>query len=191
MLARLILFVLFIMISFNNEQLIASPLEASVMGLSAASSMKNLKNDSFLNFGGIFTPEGNVDVEEVNILVDEDMNEKSGVTIYFVICYDKELLAILKTDSASQFNSRFKEGYYTQKFDDKMFVLKWTKPAKKDAESYDIAGLYEKEYMVPLCGFIYVTYSTPGEHIYIVPGAWKKIRIHLKKRDFEVQEIKE
>ncbi|MBR1734923.1 MAG: hypothetical protein IJ730_05695 [Alphaproteobacteria bacterium] len=175
----------------NIEQTKSTPLETGVMGLSAASSVKNLKDDSLLNFGGIFSSPSNVEVEEVSILVDEDVNENSGVSIYFVACYDKDLLAILQGETAATFKDHYENGFFKQKFDDKIAVIQWTRQAKKDAGTYDISKLYEKEGLAALCGFIFVTYSTPGEHIYVIPSAWKKIKIHLQKRDFVVDQIRD
>lgn len=180
--------VVLIFFAYQNIALQSAPLETGVMGLSAASSMKNLGDDSILNFKGIFTPEGDVEVEKIIFAIDEDMNEKGAVTVYFVVCYDPELLGTLKTDSANQFKSHMDT--YKNDYPDKIVILQWKIAAKKRvSQKIEVGKLYEKDNMSPVGGFIFVTYSTPGDHRYRIPGSWKEMKICLKRKDCKLEQI--
>lgn len=48
---------------------------------------------------------------------------------------------------------------------------------------------YEKDNMSPVGGFIFVTYSTPGDHRYRIPGSWKEMKICLKRKDCKLEQI--
>lgn len=166
----------------------AAPLETGVLGLSAASSVKNLGDNSFLNFKNLFATNGDVEIEKIIFSIDEDMNENGAAMVYFVVCYDPILLDALKTDTASQFKNRI-EGYKND-YPDKIVVLKWPIQAKKRlSNKIDVAKYYEKENMSPLGGFIFVTYSTPGDHRYRIPGSWKEMKICLHRKDCKLEQI--
>ena len=174
--------------AYQNIALHAATLEAGVMGLSAASSMKNLGDDSLLNFKGIFTPEGDVEVENIIFSIDDDMKEKGAVTVYFVVCYDPVLLGAIKSDTASQFKNRIDT--YKNDYPDKIVILKWKISAKKRVSPKIIVGKhYEKDNMSPVGGFIFVTYSTPGDHRFRIPSSWKEMKICLKRKDCKLEQI--
>ena len=189
MFSRLIFcFIVLAFFAYQNAVLHAAALEAGVMGLSAASSMKNLDNDSFLNFKGIFSPEGDVEIENVVFAVDEDMNEKGAVTVYFVVCYDSTLFSAIKSDTASQFKNRVST--YKNDYPDKIVVLEWKIAAKKRVSQKIMIGKhYEKDNMSPVGGFVFATYSTPGDHRYRIPGSWKEMKICLRKKECKLEQI--
>lgn len=183
-------FLLFLFFTFSSyiSDVSASPLETGVMGLSAASSMKNLDDKSFLNFKGMFTANGDVEVEKLIFDIDEDMNEKGAVVLYFVVCYDKVLEGKLMEDTANSFKTGADQ--YKNDYPDKIVVLKWPIQAKKRVTAeIDVSDKYVKDDMAPIAGFIYVTYSSPGEHRYRIPGSWKKMKIHLMKKECKLEQL--
>lgn len=180
--------IVLIFFAYQDIALHATPLEAGVMGLSAASSVKNLDDDSILNFKGIFRPEGDVEVEKVIFSIDEDMNEKGAVTVYFMVCYDPVLLGTLKTDTANQFKSHMDT--YKNDYPDKLVILQWKIAAKKRVSpKIEVGKHYEKDNMSPVGGYIFVTYSTPGDHRYRIPGSWKEMKICLKRKACKLEQI--
>lgn len=136
----------------------------------------------------ILTPEGEVEVENIVFSVDEDMNQRGAVTVYLVVCYDRVLFNALRGDSADQFKRRVDD--YINDYTDKIVILKWNICAKKYlSEKVYIGRHYVKSDMAPVGGFIFVTYSTPGVHRYVIPSSWKDILIHLTKAKCELRQI--
>lgn len=137
---------------------------------------------------GFFASEGDVEVENLVFNIDEDMNQKGAVTIYFVVCYDTTLLNALKSDTAEQFKKRSET--YMHDYPDKIVILKWDVVAKKRVSApIPVGKYYEKGGMSPVGGFIFVTYSSPGDHRYRIPGSWKGIEINLKKTECKLVQM--
>lgn len=137
---------------------------------------------------GWFSPEGYVEAENIIFNVDEDMNQKGAVTLFFVVCYDPVLLNALKSDTAEQFKKRSET--YMHDYPDKIVILKWNIVAKKRVTApIPVGKYYEKDGLSPVGGFIFVTYSSPGEHRYRIPGSWKGIEISLQKTECKLKQM--
>lgn len=140
-------------------------------------------------FKSIFASKGKVNIEDMVFEIDEDMNESGAISVYLVICYDRELFDSIKRDTASQFKKNMET--YKDDYLDKIVILKWNLVAKKRlSPPILIAGLYERKDIPPVGGFIFATYSTPGSHRYRIPSSWKKMKVRLMKKRCKLQEIR-
>lgn len=155
----------------------ASQAEVISMALEATSVAKSF-----------FASEGDVEIENIIFNIDEDMNQKGAVTVYFVVCYDQVLFNALKTDSADQFKRRIDT--YMHDYPDKIVILKWDLVAKRRVTSrIPVAKYYERGSLSPVGGFIFVTYSSPGEHRYRIPGSWSGMEISLKRTECKLRQL--
>jgi hypothetical protein len=127
----------------------ASGVEAGIMAMSAAATIKSSDSSSF---GGIFSSKGSVALEQVMFVLDEDMNEKGATKVHLVIVYEKELLGELKKMSASAYFSAVKQ--LTKDHPDKMKVFEWTFVAKKRVTKW-IDVPHNTSFLTPLGGFIF------------------------------------
>jgi hypothetical protein len=182
---KLFLIILF-SVSIASQAGAASVMLGGVMALSAASSLNTLtsKKDSML--GDVFASKEGVTLEKIRISTEEDMNSKGAVRVHIVIVYDQEVAGILKNMASSEYFKRVDQ--LIRDNQDKMKIFEITLVAKK--RNVPIENLkYPIDHMTPVACYIFVNYSSPGEHRAKIPDSWEGINISFEKDDFHVRQM--
>lgn len=134
--------------------------------------------------GSLFSSESGVKLEEVMLSIDEDMNRRGAVKMHIVIVYEEELSHALTKLSARQYFRSIEQ--LKKDFPDKMHIFAWELIAKKRLTPWIKIDKYPKDHMTPIAGYIFVDYSTAGDHRAKIPPSKKKIRIILAKDEFHI-----
>jgi hypothetical protein len=174
-------------IYYHSEVLVAMG-ESAVMSLSAASSLKSLDDKDFMGLGGIFSSKEKVNLESIVFDVEEGMNNNGAIKLDLVIVYTQELVNKLSEMSAQEFFRRKKQ--LKRDHPDKIKIFQWGIPAEK-ALSKEIKIKHNTSELTPMAAYVFANYNSAGEHRHAVPDALKKIKIVLKRDDFDLEQSDE
>jgi hypothetical protein len=154
-----------------------------IVAMSAVSSINALSDEnSFL--GKFFSGKVELELEQVMLVIDDDMNHKSAVKLHIVVVYEQELIGELRKMSSNQYFSSIKQ--ISKDHPDKIKVFEWKLVAKKRITKW-IALPHNTKFLTPLAGFVFASYSSPGEHRAVIPSSWDKMKILLGKNEFEIK----
>jgi hypothetical protein len=170
------------------DEIFAAIGESAVMSLSAASSLKSLDDKDFMGLGGIFSSKEKVNIESIVFDVEDNMNNNGAVKLDLVIVYTQELVNKLSEMSAQEYYRRKKQ--LKRDHPDKIKVFQWGIPAEK-ALSKPIKIKHNTSELTPVAAYVFANYNSIGEHRHAVPDALKKIKIVLKRDDFDLEQSDE
>jgi hypothetical protein len=173
--------------TFLLSMLWVSQVEASslvISGMTALSAASSLNTkDSLLS--DILSSKSGVMLKKIRISTEEDMNSRGALKVHVIIVYDKDIAGILKNMASGEYFKRVDQ--LIRDNQDKMKIFEIELVAKK--RSVPLEDLeYPGGCMTPLACYIFVNYSSPGEHRAKVPANWEEINIEFKKGDFKVHQ---
>jgi hypothetical protein len=128
-----------------------------------------------------------VNLEQVMFLVEDSMNNNSAVQVHVVIVYEKELVSHLSKMSSTELLATLDQ--LVKDHPDKTLIVKWDIVAKKRISKWINIPKIEKDHLTAQGGFVFASYSSPGDHRAVIPSSCKKLKIKLKQTDFETEPV--
>ena len=131
-----------------------------------------------------FTDDSNFQLKKVKIVAKKEMNSGGAVNLHIVIVYDKELQLELSKMTSTEYFSGVEQ--LKKDHPDRLYICKWEIVAK-DRIFPDVDLKIPREFLIPLDGFVFVSYNNTGPHRGEIPPARKRVTITLEDRDFKIE----
>lgn len=154
-----------------------------------ASDLFSLNPASLLTGAGgmlksFFSDDSNFNLETIKLVTKKEMNSGGAINLHVVIAFDKELELELSKMTATDYFSGVDQ--LKKDHPDKLYIRKWELVAK-DRIFPDVDLKIPNEFLLPVGGFVFATYSNTGPHRGMIPPARKRITITCEEKDFKIE----